>query len=124
MKQTRARPGRLRSVVIVVVAVGAALLVTATAGLAQPGYDADQLEPGVLAPQDEPDYGVIPWWQQLEPGVLGPADEVDRGIAPPPRARLRPPPPRWNPDVLEPGVLGPADELESGLIGLDDPIFY
>jgi hypothetical protein len=119
------RTGALLGIVVVIgaLAIGTGYV---AAQPSRPG--SDRLEPGVLAPQGEPDYGVIRWETRLEYGVLVPSDDLESGLlgqddplfarpAPTPacRGRCR--------DLLEPGVLGPQNELEPGLIGQSDPLF-
>lgn len=119
------RTGALLGTVVIV----AALLIDTGYVVAQPIRPAsDRLEPGVLAPQGEPDYGVIPWESRLEYGVLVPSDDLEPGLlgqndplfarplpTPVCRGRCR--------DLLEPGVLGPQNDLEPGLLGQSDPLF-
>jgi hypothetical protein len=116
-------PPRLRNALG---ALATVLVLTAVAH-AQPSHD--RLEPGVLAPMDEPDYGVVAWETRLEPGVLTfSISELESGLVGQGDPLFRRGPFTATcrgrcPDVLEPGVLGPHNELESGLIGQGDPIF-
>lgn len=120
-------PSHLWTLLGALLGVTAALVIGTHQVAAQPGNDL--LEPGVLAPMDEPDYGVIPWEARLEPGVLSPSiNELEPGLigqGDPLFARPAPTPPCRGrcPDLLEPGVLSSANELERGLIGQGDPLF-